>query len=385
MTLDNKPVSITEPAKPAVPFPPQPEDVTPEWLTSVLRDQGVVAPGESVTGLSSDCLSAGIGMMGTVSRLHLTYSGPGHRPGSLIMKSASESTTNRDVANHFRLYEREVKFYRELGPALEPAVPHAFFADFAPETVDYSILMEDLAGYRTGDQVAGASIDEALLAVDALATFHATWWGRTDDPLADWVPSTNAPLIRDSMITGCRDGWDGMVAKFAEDIPDELLAQRDAYLAALPGLYDAMTDGNQTLAHTDYRVDNMMFGVEPHHQPIVVVDWSAVAKSKGVQDLAYFLTQNLSDDCRRDHQDELFARYHDALAREGVQGYSYDQFREDYDLAVLFNFVYAIVIASALDLDNDRATAFVGKLVGRSASSIVTRGLLDRLPELAQR
>lgn len=374
----------TEGAAATADFPRQPEELTTAWLTQVLEAEGALTAGQAVDHVHFDSLSAGIGMMGTVSRLHLSYTHPGAGPATLIMKSASESQQNRGVAAHFRLYEREVNFFRDLAPMHEPQVPHALFAAYEPGTIDYVILMEDLRTYRTGDQVAGADIAQARLAVDALAQFHATWWDRTDDPRAAWVPRTNAPLIGESMVAACREGWDTMVERFAAVLPAELLAHREAYLDALPALYDAMSSGHQTLAHTDYRVDNMMFGTEPGHQPIVVLDWSAVAKSKGVQDLAYLLTQNLSDECRRLHEDELLALYHDVLRREGVTDYPAETFHADYELAVLFNFVYAIVIASALDISNDRATAFTGKLVGRSAECIVTRGLLERLSDLSR-
>ena len=51
----------------AAPFPPQPEDVSHGWLTSVLRDRQVIPSDVSVTGLRFDCLSDGVGMMGTRS------------------------------------------------------------------------------------------------------------------------------------------------------------------------------------------------------------------------------------------------------------------------------------------------------------------------------
>lgn len=362
-----------------LPFPPQPGDVTPTWLTGVLRDCGAIGPETSVTAVRHDCLSEGVGMMGTVSRIHLDYDKVDGGPRSLILKSASEAPLSRQVAAKFRLYEREVNFYLGLGAALEPEVPRAYFAQYAPETVDYAILMQDFDGYRTGDQVAGADIDQARCAVEALARFHAQYWNRVDGPALDWVPSTNSELVRESMIEGCIAGWDKMVDLFADLLPQRLKESKSAYLSRLPALYAAMVDGHQTLAHTDYRADNLLFGCQPGHQPIVILDWSAVAKSKGVQDLAYFLTQNLSDQCRASHEGELHALYYETLVKAGVDDYSFEEFDRDYELGVLFNFVYAIVIASALDISNERATAFVGKLASRSAQCIVERGLLDTL------
>lgn len=360
-------------------FPPQPRDVTPKWLTGVLRDCAAIGPETTVTSVRYDSLSEGVGMMGTVSRIHVDYDKDGEGPRSLILKSASEASMSREVAAKFRLYEREVNFYLGMGERLEPEVPHSYFAEYAPDTIDYAILMQDFAGYRTGDQVIGADVEQARCAVEALARFHAQYWNRVEDPALDWVPSTNSELVRDSMIEGCVAGWDKMVELFADHLPEQLKASKSAYLSRLPALYAAMVDGHQTLAHTDYRADNLLFGSQPGHQPIVILDWSAVAKSKGVQDLAYFLTQNLSDHCRTNHDTELHALYYETLVKEGVDDYSFEEFDRDYELGVLFNFVYAIVIASALDISNERATAFVGKLASRSAECIVERGLLETL------
>jgi hypothetical protein len=235
--------------------------------------------------------------------------------------------------------------------------------------------MEDFADNRPGDQVVGADAEQARSAVVALAMFHAQYWDRVDDPALDWVPSTNSPEVRDFMIAGCNAGWDTMVKLFSDVLPDELMAAKEAYLTRLPALYRTMTEGHQTLAHTDYRADNLLFGAESSHRPIVILDWSAVAKSKGVQDLAFFLTQNLSDECRAMHEHELQSLYYETLVGAGVDDYPVEEFNGDYELGVLFNFVYAIVIASALDISNERATRFVGKLASRSADCIVSRGL----------
>ena len=364
-------------------FPFQPHDVTPEWLTAVLRNQGAIDDDVAVTAVDFDSLSEGVGMMGTVSRLHLQYSRPAAGPSSLILKSASTSATNRGVAAQFRLYEREVSFFKTLAHELEPGVPHPYFAGYAPDSTDCAILMDDCHGYETGDQVKGADVAQARLAVVALAKFHARYWGRVDDPALAWVPSTNSALVRESMIDASHAGWDTMVRIFLDVLPEELVHARDMYLRSLPVLYELMGHAPQTLAHTDYRADNLLFGVQPDDQPVVIVDWSAVAKSKGVQDLALFLTQNLSAECHQQHTADLQTLYYQTLLDEGVSGYTVEEFEEDYRIAVLFNFVYAVVIASALDISNERSTAFVGQLVSRSAGSIVAHQLLDRLRELA--
>ena len=64
-----------------------------------------------------------------------------------------------------------MRFYRELAPALEGMVPGCHFAEIDP-TGGYLVVLEDLAGYRCGDQVAGCGPRDAWEALRTLARFH---------------------------------------------------------------------------------------------------------------------------------------------------------------------------------------------------------------------
>ena len=138
--------------------------------------------------------------------------------------------------------------------------------------------------------------------------------------------------------------------------------------------------GTQTLIHGDFRLDNILFGVAPEHHPIALVDWQGIIVSKGVHDLAYLLSQNLKTDLRREHERALVADYHARLEQHGVTGYSADECWDDYRLAALWLFEYAIIIGGGLDPANDRGTAFMTGLVERSSQTIVDLDLLDLLP-----
>ena len=101
--------------------------------------------------------------------------------------------------------------------------------------------------------------------------------------------------------------------------------------------------------------------------------------SSATHDVAYLLTQNLTIEDRRTYEDELLHHYHDRLVAEGVTNYSFERFEADYDLAALYLFVYAVVIAGTLDPSNERGMAFMAKLVERACTAIVDRDLLRLL------
>jgi aminoglycoside/choline kinase family phosphotransferase len=261
-------------------------------------------------------------------------------------------------------------------------VPACYAAEWDPRTGDYVIILADLGEYRCGDQITGCSVDDARRALDVLVRLHSTWWNRTGGAALSWIPSIAAPEISSAMTSGCQAAWPQAARLFGQLISEEIRAAAPAFIAALPTLYQAMSSGAQTLAHTDFRLDNLLFGTRPEHHPLVVVDWSSVLVSKGVHDVAFLLTQNLTTTTRGRHERELVGYYHDGLRQAGVDDYSLQQCWEDYRLAALFEFVYAILIAGMLDVSNQRATAFVSALIERCAATITDLELLRLLAVL---
>ena len=85
------------------------------------------------------------------------------------------------------------------------------------------------------------------------------------------------------------------------------------YLAGLPELNRRMGQGHQTLIHGDFRLDNILFGIKPDQHQVALVDWQGIIVSKGVHDLAYLLSQNLTKDTRRKHERDLVDEYHGRL------------------------------------------------------------------------
>lgn len=358
-------------------FPTNVDELTTEWVDAKLHAAGAISTGERVVGFDVEPLGEGFGMLGLLVRLVHTYrDGSGSVPTS-IFKCATPSAANRAVAGAFDMYNREYSFYRHLATTVPDVYPHCYSVDYDPGQLHFAMLMEDLGAYRRGDQAAGCGVDDARICIDTMAALHASWWDRTDDARLAWVPRVNGEMYKVGMVAGVEAGWAPAMNTFGHLLPAELADAGPRYLAALTDLHDRMAAGHQTFLHGDFRLDNILFGDVKDHKPLVLVDWQGVIVSKGPQDLAYLLTQNVTIDIRRRHENELVHLYHDGLVAHGVTGYGFEECWDDYRLAALWLWEYAIVIAGTLDPANDRGVAFMAGLVERAAATITDLQLLE--------
>jgi aminoglycoside/choline kinase family phosphotransferase len=344
-----------------------------------LAAAGAIGANQRVESITAEPIGQGAGMMGAVTRLRFELGGAGPGRGSVIMKSRSTSDTNRAVADTFRLYEREVRFYSELAPQLVGLVPRCHAALHDATTGDFIIVLEDLADYRCGDQVVGCGVDDARAALDALAMVHARFWHASATSVPDWVPKVTQDPFRRSLIEATAASWPRAVELFGHLMASQVRDAIPDFIDALPAMFAHMGTGPQTLAHTDFRLDNLMFSTRAGRSPVVILDWSSAMVSKGTHDVAFLLSQNVHSELRRAHETELVAHYHRRLCAHGVTDYSAPQCWEDYRSTVLFELFYALVIGGALDVSDARATAFVSALVTRCATTIVDLDLLATL------
>jgi len=149
-------------------FPVSAEDVTPAWLTDVLRSSGAIGVGHEVATVAVSRLGAGAGFMGSVARLTLTYSGEPGGVSSVVVKSAAPEPEMRELVRGYRNYEREVGFFRHVAGEFGDGVPRCYAAQIDGPSNHFVLVLEDLsAGFRDGDHqlpVRGLALDDERLA-----------------------------------------------------------------------------------------------------------------------------------------------------------------------------------------------------------------------------
>lgn len=343
-----------------------PEGLSPKLLTELLHQNGVLPPEGRVASLIRKPVGEGTGMMAELSLLTVDYEGPsGAAPKSFIAKYASRNPTNRDIARDYRLYERESRFASELAPVIDVRTPEVFFSGLDGDR--FLILMEDLTDYQVGSQVRGADLHQSELAIDELAKLHSAFWGRVDQ--LSWVPTVSGSYHADNMRALSAIGIDGVAEKFPAVLANDIKQHKQRYLDAIPVMQAWMQKEPVTLIHGDYRMENLLYGCEPDHHPVVVLDWQGPVLARGIVDVALFLAQSATTEVRRRYEKSLLERYVDGLRAGGVKDLDPTSVWADYRRAIMFNWIYVVVVAGTLDISNQTAYLWMAEMVARQTAT----------------
>ena len=354
-----------------------PGGITAAWLTERLQRIGVLGPAAAVTQVERLQVGEGVGMMSELSRLVPTYEGDAsNAPRSFIAKYPSQNPTNREVAMGYNLYEREVRYFAELDPLTSACCPATYLTELDGD--NFIILMEDMHDYRVGDQIIGATYEETALALDELAKLHSAFWQRVDD--IEWIPHVSNSFHATNMQNNAKLGWDNMVRIFGDVLPAHIVERKDDILGSIANLQAYVDRPPITLAHGDFRMENLLYGTKPEHHPLAIIDWQGPLLGRGMQDVTLLMGQSTQTQVRRQHERELLKRYVERLAQLGVEGYDFETAWDDYRHTHQHNWAYAIVVSGALDASNERAFAWMSQMVARQVAVTDDLELLKLLP-----
>ena len=217
-------------------IPRTPQDLTAEWLTAALRDTGTIKK-SCVTSFDLDPdIAAGAGFMGQLARVGLHYDAPEPgAPASLIGKFPTYGPDNRAIADMFRMYETETRFYEEIAGKVDLRTPRRYYSARAADSTDFILLMEDLAPARVGDQVVGCPIEHAELAVRELAKFHAAWWDSPRLAELDWVWPFNHPVRSAAAQGAYQAAWGPFQEIWGKQVPRAAAGARREVPRCHPG------------------------------------------------------------------------------------------------------------------------------------------------------
>lgn len=351
----------------------EPDAMTPEWWTAVLRASGDLALDRRVVSREHEPL--GTGQVGRNLRFRLHYDGeaPG-APATLVAKLPSTDPASRRAALQMRTYINEVRFYDRLRGTVGIRTPACVFAAIDGEGPDFALVLEDLAPGRAADQIAGCSPEQARLALDELARLHGPWWQRPELAELDWLAPWTADQARGveqlyrALVVGFR-------ARFGPKLSPDTLALCDAFGERVAA-WLAGPGGPRTLAHGDYRADNMVFAAAEGGAPIAVVDWQTTRIGCGVADAAYFLGGSVAPEVRRRDERALLESYHEALCREGVDDFAWDACWHAYRWYALGG-ILMTVVASMLVGENARGNAMFATMAERHAAHALDHDALS--------
>jgi thiamine kinase-like enzyme len=275
----------------------------------------------------------------------LDYVDAAHKgPTSLVAKFSPLDLDERRALRAVNL--REISFYRTLATQQSLPIADYYYADFDLETGASILLLQDLSGMRTVDFLEGCSLEDAAVAVRALAQIHAAWWNHPELEAMSWLSSlADWPY---------QEWWDkypqeikSLLPEF--EIPDSFFDFGQRFSSNMSRILDRLEGPPQTLIHRDIHVDNLLFDEHSSGSPVLLVDWQSAGRGLGISDIAYFLISSLPIAQRRQAEHTLVQSYHNLLLEADIQDYSFDQCWSDYIFSAVAKLFITVIMTVEID------------------------------------
>lgn len=331
----------------------------PARVTELLRDAGHAV---EVTSIRSE--PVGTGQMGASHRLHLTFGGdPGEVPDTLVAKVADGPPEKRAIASGS--YRTEVVFYREVAATVAVRTPRCWASWMNDEATEFTLLLEDLAPRRQGDQIRGCTAAEAVAAAVNLAGLHGPRWcdpALVSDGFLNGIDPEVGSMLGDVLAP--------MTELFVQHFGDRLDPQDRAVLERVPDVAGPWLTGRAERfapVHGDYRLDNLLFA--PDGTDVAAVDWQTVSLGLPARDLAFLCSTGLDTELRRSCEDEVIEAYHGALVAHGVTDHPLGLCRDDYAYSMLQG-PLIVVFGWAVAEPTERGDAMFLAMTERSCAAI---------------
>ena len=303
------------------------DEVTPEWLTSVLRVNGFLKQGEviSVQQILTKPLPLSV-----VSRLVVTYSSDLTAPSQLFLKIANSAMLQGNA--------REVDFYRTVAMEMSSSsLICCYDAQYSDEFGGCHLLLEDLS--QTHFQPESPLPPTPLhckLAVESLAEFHATWW---DHPRLD---NGIGAIFNDEGLGEFLSDVEKNILRFVDFLGEQLsVDQRSIYdrlLASKEQIWGHLTDARGlTVTHGDAHWWNLLYPRDATKHRVCLFDWQLWHLDLGPRDLAFMIALGGYSDRMASIEPKLVRHYYDTLIRHGVKNYGWDDCWRDYRWSALRN------------------------------------------------
>jgi Ser/Thr protein kinase RdoA (MazF antagonist) len=315
-------------------------EVTPEWLTDILRRRGFLSSGHvaRVSSPSSRTLFVSV-----VSQLRVEYSRDASRdaPARLFLKVSNPKTTPdapREVP------PEEIAFYEQIAPATPGApVPRCYDAAYSRATGRSHLLLEDLSETHGHPPVPlPPTLAECELAVDCLARFHAHWW---EHPR---LGKDVGGLLDDAGVEELARATAARFEAFADFAGESLSVARremiERVINTFPRPWVRLKSARGlTLTHGDAHTWNFLFPRAPGARRVYLIDWQLWHPHVGARDLAFMMTIFWYPERRASMELPLLRRYHEKLIEGGVGGYGWDDCWEDYRRSAVRNIFIPLI------------------------------------------
>jgi thiamine kinase-like enzyme len=315
------------------------KQVTPDWLTRVLRASGHIDQ-ERVTNVEFKSSRQTI-----ISNIHYLQAGytadTSERLPSKLFLKLSKDGFDSDIAARFG--KRESEYYTVIAQSMDdPPSAMCYDAAFSPDTGKSHMLLADLSEthFQT-EWPLPPSRPHCEAVLDRLAKFHAFWWDHPE------LGRSIGKFPSSVSIDECVQSMEKKFAGFVDFLDDRLSADRrrlyERVLATAPGVWKARireqrSDGKDlTLIHGDAHFWNCLHPRQLDQAKPYIIDWQCWRIDTATDDLAYMVGLHWYPERRRALERNLLRTYHDKLLIYGVKNYDWEACWLDYRLSAIGN------------------------------------------------
>jgi len=315
------------------------EQATPEWLTSILTENGFLAEGK-VSSVKKEATLPGAGNASNFFSLKVEYAegSLGYLPSSIIMKMQRRE--------FYDVTHKEMDFYEDAMEQRSPLpILTCYGTEKSPATKQGYLLLEDLTHtHHPIHAVSSLSQEEAeeaaeravIEAIEALAKVHAYGWNhqRFEGSVAE---------------TFSEEGMRNVYRPLEEQYPpfvnaagDRLSERRreiyDRVMARLPEVLGRRYSSTKrlTICHGDCHLGNFLFPNETERGRCILLDWQNVTIGWGVADLSYMIALNMSSEERRAAEMPILKLYLEELQKKDID-YTWEDLQTDYRICIISN------------------------------------------------
>ena len=306
------------------------DEVTEEWLTSVLMGSGALTDG----AVAAFDIAGGRGNWSTHAHLVLQYAdgSQGNLPQRLFLK-----LVNADVDDEF-FGDSEVLYYtRDYVDVKNAPIIRCYDGVFSAEKRRYHLLLDDLSESHVVATKKAPTLGYGLALAEGLATLHARWCGA--ERFAQAGATMHAAEHIRRFVEIAEPGAEHIIQQFSAELkphwPDAIQKLYAKHPSAM--IERTRSDNGFTLIHGDVGSGNILVPREGD-SPIYIIDrqpfdWS-LTTWLGVYDLAYLMVLDWDVETRRNLENAVLRHYYEQLIQNGINGYSWEQLYDDYRLSV---------------------------------------------------
>ncbi|MBR9909328.1 MAG: phosphotransferase [Gammaproteobacteria bacterium] len=309
-------------------LPRQLEEVTAEWLTTLLgyRYPGIQVEGFEVVELKNSHTTK-LRVALDLNQVGIDAGVPRH----VCLKSNwSEGFESGEIC------ELEARFYYLMRNEVAAPLPKIYYADWDGDGGGRGIVvMEDLglASGKFGNSQDHLGVDGVAAGLESLATLHGALWNSERLAKQTWLHrSMDTPVDTDQLLRMYNYlSLNASKSEYKAILPDWIYATPEIFAHAFDEL--AAQEREQTgplcLVHGDAHQGNSFLRSDGER---VWHDWQLVRKGTPWRDLTYFMLGALTIEERRSAAPDLIKHYREALQATGAEGVlsqqqAWEQFR----------------------------------------------------------